>query len=78
MTGSGVSLRWKVAFSVSILLLLVTGAVAFALIRYERIYLTAEGDKRVRLLAENLALNARDPLLIGDELRLGPITQSVA
>lgn len=77
MTGPRVSLRWKVALSVSILVLLTTAAVAIALIRYERIFLAAEGDKRVRLLAENLALNARDPLLIGDELRLGPITQSV-
>jgi putative nucleotidyltransferase with HDIG domain len=57
--------------------LLITGAVAFALIRYERVFLIAEGDKRVRMLAENLALNARDPVLVRDELRLGPIIQSV-
>jgi putative nucleotidyltransferase with HDIG domain len=45
--------------------------------RYESLFLMREGEKRVQALAQNLAANARDPLLIGDDLRLGPITQSV-
>ena len=77
MNGPRISIRWKVALSVSLLLVAVAGAVAFALIRYERFFLTQEGEKRVRALANSLAVNARDPLLIGDDLRLAPITQSV-
>ena len=52
-TASGISLRWKVALSLSILLLLVSGVVGGALIRYERDSLMVEGRKRVQLLAEN-------------------------
>jgi putative nucleotidyltransferase with HDIG domain len=77
MTGPGISLRWKVALSVSLLLVVVSTAIALALIRYERYFLTREGEKRVLALADNLAVNARDPLLAGDDLRLAPITQSV-
>jgi len=77
MTGPGISLRWKVALSVSLLLVVVSTVVALALIRYERYFLTREGEKRVLALADNLAVNARDPLLAGDDLRLAPITQSV-
>lgn len=77
MRGGGLSLRWRVALSVSLLLVVVTGAVAVALIRYESFFLTREGEKRVSALAENLAANARDPLLDGDELRLGTIVQSL-
>ena len=77
MRTAEISLRWKVALSVSILLTLVAGAVGLALMRYEWIFLTREGEKRVQGLAESLAVNARDPLLAGDDLRLGPITRSV-
>lgn len=70
-------LRWKVTLSVSLLLVLVSGAVALALIRYERDFLKQEGEKRVLALAENLALNARDPLLAVDELRLASLAHSV-
>jgi putative nucleotidyltransferase with HDIG domain len=77
MKGPQISIRWKVALSVSLLLIAVAGAVALALVRYERFFLTQEGEKRVRALANNLAVNARDPLLVGDDLRLAPITESV-
>lgn len=77
MRQPGISLRWKVALSASLLLVAVAGAVATALIRYERYFLTQEGEKRVRALANNLAINARDPLLVGDDLRLAPITESL-
>lgn len=77
MERAEISIRWKVALSVSLLLIAVAGAVGFALMRYEWFFLKREGEKRVQALAQNLASNARDPLLVGDELRLGPITQSV-
>ncbi len=72
-----ISLRWKVALSFSFLLILVAGTVAMALVRYEWIFLSKEAEKRVDLLAVNLAVNARDPLLALDEMRFGPITESV-
>jgi len=71
------SLRWKVTISFSLLLILVSGAVALALVRYEWIFLSQEARKRADLLAVNLAVNARDPLLGMDDLRLGPVTESV-
>ncbi len=77
MKALALSLRWKVAVSASLLLIAVAGAVAIALIRYERFFLKQEGEKRVRALANSLAVNARDPLLVGDDLRLAPITESV-
>lgn len=77
MRTAEISLRWKVALSVSLLLMVVAGGVGLALMRYEWIFLTREGEKRVQGLAESLAVNARDPLLTGDDLRLGPITRSV-
>ena len=77
MRGPAVSFRWKMALSVSLLLMAVAGAVATALIRSERFFLTEEAEKRVGALAEYLAVSARDPLLAGDELRLGAVTLSV-
>lgn len=71
------SLRWKVTISFSLLLILVSGAVALALVRYEWIFLSHEAQKRADLLAANLAVNARGPMLGMDELRLGPVTESV-
>ncbi|MDF1534905.1 MAG: HD domain-containing protein [bacterium] len=71
------SLRWKVALSFSVLLFLVTGLVFLALLRYQWVFLAREGDKRARSLAANLAVNARDPLLAQDDLRFGPIVESV-
>ena len=41
---------------------------ALALIRYERYFLTREGEKRVRALADNLAVNARDAMPQGGTL----------
>lgn len=69
-------LRLKVALSFSLILILLSSVVALSLVRYEWIFLTREGEKRVRSLAENLAVNATDPLLSSDDLRLGPITES--
>ncbi len=77
MSKRPISLRWKVSISVSLLVVAVAGAVAVALIRDQSYFLAREGEKRVAALAESLALNARDPLLLGDELRLGPVIQSV-
>lgn len=51
--------------------------IAVALVSYERFFLLQEGDKRVRALTQTLAVSARDALLVGDELRLGPIIQSI-
>lgn len=68
-----VPLRFKVVASVSLLLVGVSSAVAWALIRHERFYLQREAEKRVVALAEGLAASARDPLLVGDELRLAPL-----
>ncbi len=72
------SLRWKVALSFSVLFLLVASLVFLALLRYQWFFLSREGDKRVQSLAVNLAANARDPLLAQDDLRFGPITESVS
>ncbi len=72
-----ISLRWKVGAAVSLLLLTVAAIIAVTLVRYERFFLLEEGDKRVRSLAQILAVGARDALLVRDELRLGPIVQSI-
>jgi len=71
------SLRWKVALSFSVLLLLVASLVFLALLRYQWVFLSKEGDKRANSLAVNMAVTARDPLLAKDELRFGPIIESV-
>lgn len=71
------SLRWKVALSFSVLLLLVASLVFLALLRYQWVFLSREGDKRALSLAVNLAMNARDPLLAQDDLRFGPVIESV-
>lgn len=70
------SLRVKVALSFSLLLIILSGVVAFSLVRYEWIFLIRESEKRVKSLAENLAVNARDPMLAADDLRFGPVTES--
>ncbi len=70
------SLRFKVALSFSLLLLLLSGVIAVSLVRYEWIFLSMESQKRAKSLAENLAVNATAPLLASDDLRLGPATES--
>ncbi len=75
---SDFSLRWKVSISFSILLFMVVGLLFLAFMRYEWIFLTREGEKRAQSLARNLAVNARDPLLARDDLRLGPVTESIS
>ncbi len=72
------SLRWKVSISFSVLLFMVVGLLFFSFMRYERIFLHREGEKRAQSLALNLAVNARDPLLAQDDLRLGPVTESIS
>jgi len=71
------SLRWKVSISFSLLLFIVVGLLFLAFMRYEWIYLLREGEKRAQSLARNLAVSARDPLLAQDDLRLGPVTESI-
>ena len=70
------SLRFKVAVSFSLLLLILSGVIALSLVRYEWIFLSVESQKRAKSLAENLAVNATGPLLAADDLRLGPATES--
>ena len=72
------SLRWKVTLSLSILLLLVVGLLFIAFMRYERIFLSRESQKRAQSLANNIVINSRDPLLSQDDLRLGPLIESVS
>jgi len=72
------SLRWKVSISFSVLLFMVIGLLFLAFMRYEWIFLSREGEKRAQSLARNLAVNARDPLLAQDDLRLGPVTESIS
>ena len=72
-----ISLRWKVGATVSLLLVSVAAMIAVALVSHERFFLLEEGGKRVRALTQTLAVSARDALLAGDELRLGPIVQSI-
>ena len=50
----------------------------FAFMRYERIFLSLESHKRAQSLANNIVINARDPLLSQDELRLGSLIESVS
>jgi HAMP domain-containing protein len=69
-------LRLKVALSFSLILILLSSVVALSVGRYEWFFLTRESEKRVKSLAENLAVNATDPLLSSDDLRLGPVTES--
>lgn len=71
------SLRWKVSISFSVLLFVVVGLLFLAFMRFEWIFLSREGEKRAQSLASNLAVNARDPVLAQDDLRLGPITESI-
>jgi len=71
------SLRWKVAFSFSLLLIMVVGALFLSFMQYEWMFLSREASKRAQSSARNMAVNARDPLLALDELRFGPITESV-
>lgn len=72
------SLRWKVSLSFSLLLFIVVGLLFLAFMRYEWIYLLREGEKRAQSLARNLAVSARDPLLAQDDLRLGPVIESIS
>lgn len=72
------SLRWKVSISFSVLLFMVVGLLSLAFMRYEWIFLHREGEKRAQSLARNLAVNARDPLLAQDDLRLGPVIESIS
>jgi len=76
--GPTFSLRWKVSISFSVLLFLIVGLIFFAFMRYERIFLHKEAEKRTQSLARNLAVNARNPLLAQDDLRLGPVTESIS
>ena len=70
------SLRFKVALSFSLLFVVLSSVIALSLVRYEWIFLTHESEKRVKSLAENLAVNAREPMLTLDDLRFGPVTES--
>lgn len=72
-----VSLRWKVAGALTFVLVVMGLLVGATLVRYERFFLLEESRKRVDSLAQTLAVSARDPLLIGRELRLGPVTESI-
>lgn len=72
------SLRWKVAISFSVLLFMVVGLLFLAFMRFEWIFLSREGEKRTQSLARNLAVNARDPLLAQDDLRLSPVIESIS
>jgi len=69
-------LRIKLAVSFSVLVLLMTGVAAWYLVRHENDLLRREAGKRLVSLTENLATNAQDPLLSGNELRLGPVIES--
>ena len=71
------SLRLKVTLSFSILLLLIVGLLFLAFMRYEWTFLFHEGQKRAQSMANSLVVNARDPLLVQDDLRLGPVIESV-
>jgi putative nucleotidyltransferase with HDIG domain len=71
------SIRWKVAISLAAVLMVVLTVATAALIRFEWSFLLLESQKRARSLAANLAINAREPLLAGDDLRLGPIVESI-
>ncbi|MDX1503635.1 MAG: HD domain-containing phosphohydrolase [Thermoanaerobaculia bacterium] len=75
--GLRISLRWKVAAAVTVLLGGMAVVIALALVRYERGFLLQEGENRVRALVQALAVSARDPLLAGDELALGPLVESI-
>lgn len=77
MRGPRLSLRWRIVIAFSSLMVLVTVAVGWALLRFERFFLLEEGQKRVEALAHGLASSARDPLLAGDQMRLAPLIGSV-
>jgi len=69
-------LRLKLALSFSLLLLILSGVVALSLIRYEKVFLKRETQKRVRSLAESLAASARDPILATDQLFVGSAVET--
>ncbi len=72
------SLRWKVALSFSVVLMLVVAFLFAGFMWYERVFLFQETQKRAKSLVNNLVINARDPLLSQDDLRLGPIIASIS
>jgi HD-GYP domain-containing protein (c-di-GMP phosphodiesterase class II) len=72
------SLRWKVTLSFSVLLLLIVGFLFLGFMWYERVFLSQESQKRAQSLANSMVINARDPLLNQDDLRLAPIIESVS
>lgn len=71
------SLRWKVAAIVSLLLISVAILIGMALVSHQRLFLLEEGDKRVRSMAQALAVSARGALLQRNELHLGTIIHSI-
>ncbi len=71
------SLRLKVIVAVTLVIVGIAVAVGFSLVRLQRFFLEQEAEKRARSLAASLAVSARDPLLMGDVLRLGSITQTL-
>lgn len=70
-------MRLKVTAAVTLVLLSIALLVGLALVRYQRFHLEVEADKRARSLARTLAFASRDPLLMGDVLRLGPTIQAM-
>jgi adenylate cyclase len=71
-------LRFKLALLSSLLLVAAIGTVSLVVLDQSAQALAAEAGKRAVVLAEQLARNAREPMLLEDDLRLSQLLESIA
>jgi adenylate cyclase len=71
-------LRFKLALLASLLLVAAIGTISLIVLDQSAQALAAEAGKRAVVLAEQLARNAREPLLLEDDLTLSQMIESIA
>jgi uncharacterized membrane protein affecting hemolysin expression len=71
-------LRFKLALLASLLLVAAIGTISLIVLDQSAQALAAEAGKRAVVLAEQLARNAREPLLLEDDLTLSQLLESIA
>lgn len=71
-------LRFKLALLSSLLLVAAIGTISLVVLDQSAQALAAEAGKRAVVLAEQLARNAREPMLLEDDLRLSQLLESIS
>ncbi|MGH7289601.1 MAG: adenylate/guanylate cyclase domain-containing protein [Myxococcota bacterium] len=71
-------LRFKLALLSSVLLVAAIGTISLVVLELSAQALAAEAGKRAIVLAQQLARNAREPLLLEDDLRLSQLLETIA